>query len=156
MYSMMKIQLFVFLLRYRDLLDFNILKSIWWNIVLSLSSMLLVVAWDHRAVSWANIVLVDVMLIWSLVVESCILPSQVSCEEMHSLHPYEKKLVTKKKLEVWKIDTEVNIANGLTKPLLEQCFGALRIMMGLRQATEQSRAERGAERKSKIKPNYSN
>ena len=42
-----------------------------------------------------------------------------------------RELVTEKKLDVRKIDTEVNIANCLTKPLPKQCFGALRTMMGL-------------------------
>ena len=42
-----------------------------------------------------------------------------------------RELVTKKKLEVWKIDTEVNIVDCLTKPLPEQRFRALRTMMGL-------------------------
>ena len=54
-------------------------------------------------------------------------------------HIYE--LVTEKKLEVRKIDTEVNIADCLTKPLPDQRFGALRTKLGLRQATEQNRAK---------------
>ena len=62
------------------------------------------------------------------------------------------ELITEKKLEVQKIDTEVNIADCLTKPLPKQRFGALRTMMGLWQATEQVRAERGAKGKSKIEP----
>ena len=37
-----------------------------------------------------------------------------------------RELVTEKTLEVRKIDIEVNIADSLTKPLLEQRFGALR------------------------------
>ena len=57
-------------------------------------------------------------------------------------HIYE--LVTEKKLEVRKIDTEVNIVDFPTKPLSYQHFGALRKKMGLRQATELNRAERGA------------
>ena len=60
-----------------------------------------------------------------------------------------RELVTEKKLEVRKIDTEVNIADCLTKPLPDQRFGALRTKMGLRQATEQKKAERGAEGKSR-------
>ena len=39
--------------------------------------------------------------------------------------------ITEKKLEVWKIDTEVNIVDCLTKPLPNQRFGALRTKMGL-------------------------
>ena len=39
------------------------------------------------------------------------------------------ELVTKKKPEVRKIDTEVNIVDCPTKPLLDQCFGALRTKM---------------------------
>ena len=54
-----------------------------------------------------------------------------------------RELVTEKKLEVRKIDIEVNIADFLAKPLPDQRFGALRTKLGLRQATEQSRAERG-------------
>ena len=34
-----------------------------------------------------------------------------------------QELITKKKLKVQKIDTEVNITDCLMKPLLEQCFG---------------------------------
>ena len=52
-----------------------------------------------------------------------------------------RELVTKKKLEVRKIDTEVNIVDCLTKPLLEQRFETLRTMMGLRQAIDQKRAK---------------
>ena len=43
-----------------------------------------------------------------------------------------RELMTEKKLEVQKIDTEVNITDCLTKPLLDQRFGALRAKMGLR------------------------
>ena len=60
-----------------------------------------------------------------------------------------QELVTKKKLEFWKINTEVNIADCLTKPLPKQCFGALRTMTGLRQATELMRVERGLEERSR-------
>ena len=60
-----------------------------------------------------------------------------------------RELVTEKKLEVWKIDTEVNIFDYLTKPLPEQRFGRLRTMMGLRQATKQKKVERGEKGKSK-------
>ena len=42
------------------------------------------------------------------------------------------ELVTNKKLEVWKIDTDVNIVDGLTKTLLDHLFSALRRQMGLR------------------------
>ena len=59
-----------------------------------------------------------------------------------------RELVTEKKLEVRKIDIEVNIADCLTKTLPDQRFGALRTKMGLRQATEQKKAERGAEGKN--------
>ena len=54
-----------------------------------------------------------------------------------------RELVIEKKLEVRKIDTEVNITDCLTKPLPDQRFGALRTKLVLRQATEQSRAEHG-------------
>ena len=37
------------------------------------------------------------------------------------------ELVIEEKFEVWKIDTKVNIVDCLTKPLLDQCFGALSI-----------------------------
>ena len=42
-----------------------------------------------------------------------------------------RELVIERKLEVQKIDIEVNIANYLTKPLLEQRFRSLRDRMGL-------------------------
>ena len=60
---------------------------------------------------------------------------------------YIQELVIEKKLKVWRIDIEVNIVDCLTKPLPDQRFGALRTKMGLRQATEQKKAERGAEGK---------
>ena len=44
-----------------------------------------------------------------------------------------RELVTIKKLKVQKVDTEVNIANNMTKILLDHCFGALRRLMGLQQ-----------------------
>ena len=47
-----------------------------------------------------------------------------------------RELVTEKRLEVQKIDTEVNIADFLTKPLPDQHLGALRTKLGLRQATK--------------------
>ena len=50
--------------------------------------------------------------------------------------------------EAWKIDTEVNITDCLTKPLLDLRFRALRAEMGLRQVTEQAKAEQGAEGKN--------
>ena len=59
-----------------------------------------------------------------------------------------RELVIEKKLKDRKIDIEVNIVDCLTKPLLDQRFGALRTKMGLRQATEQEKAERGAEGKN--------
>ena len=61
-----------------------------------------------------------------------------------------RKLVTETKLEVWMIDTEVNIADCMTKSLPEQHFGALRTKMELRQPTEQNKAKQGGEVKSKI------
>ena len=62
-----------------------------------------------------------------------------------------RELVTEKKLEVRKIDTEVNIVDCLTKPLPNQRLRALRNMMGLQQATEQKGAKRTiVEGKSKI------
>ena len=60
-----------------------------------------------------------------------------------------RELVTKKKLEVWKIDIEVNIVDSLTKPLSDQRFKALRGHTGLQQASKQRGAERGAEGKLK-------
>ena len=42
-----------------------------------------------------------------------------------------------KKLEVWKVDTEVNIVDSLTKILPNQHFNALRGHMGLQQEFEQ-------------------
>ena len=60
-----------------------------------------------------------------------------------------REFITRKRPEVRKIDTDVNIADFLTKPLLDQRFGALRTKMGLRQATEQKKAERGGEGKSR-------
>ena len=53
-----------------------------------------------------------------------------------------QEFVTEKNLELRKIDTEVNIVDGLTKPHLEQRFRFLRNTMGLRQKTEQKEAER--------------
>ena len=47
-----------------------------------------------------------------------------------------RELVTKKKLKVRKINTEVNIVDCVMKPLPEQRFGTLRTMMGLRKVTE--------------------
>ena len=61
-------------------------------------------------------------------------------------------LVTKKKLEVRKIDAEVNIVDFMTKPLLDQCFRTRRTRMGLRQTTESKSSERGVEDKSKSGP----
>ena len=55
--------------------------------------------------------------------------------------PHILELVTEKKLEVQKIDTEINISDCLTKLLPELHFGALRNTMGLRQGTGQKRAE---------------
>ena len=52
-----------------------------------------------------------------------------------------QELVTKKKLEVWKVDTEVNIVDFLTNPLREQCFRTLRNMMDQRLATKWKGAE---------------
>ena len=46
-----------------------------------------------------------------------------------------RKLTIENKLGDWKIDIEVNIGGFLMKLLLEKCFGALRTMIGLRQAT---------------------
>ena len=60
-----------------------------------------------------------------------------------------RELVTNKKLEVQKVDTEVNITNSLTKTLLDQRFNALTGHMGLQQATEQRRAKRKVEGTSK-------
>ena len=60
-----------------------------------------------------------------------------------------QELITEQKFQVWKIDTEMNITDCLTKPLLEQRFRALRTMMGLRQETEQMRAKRGLEKRSR-------
>ena len=64
-----------------------------------------------------------------------------------------RELVTKKNLIVRKIDTGVNIADCLTKPLFDQCFGTLRTKMRLWQATNQKKAEQGREGKSKINLN---
>ena len=50
-----------------------------------------------------------------------------------------QELITEKKLEVQKIDTQVNIADCSTKPLPNQRFRALRTMIGLQQANEQKR-----------------
>ena len=58
-----------------------------------------------------------------------------------------RELVTSKKLEVRKVDIEVNIVDSLIKPLLDQHFNALRGHMGLQQASEQRRVERKAEGK---------
>ena len=54
-----------------------------------------------------------------------------------------RELITKKKLEDSNIDTEVNIADCLTKPLPDLRFGALgtKTKIGLRQAIEKNRAE---------------
>ena len=52
-----------------------------------------------------------------------------------------QELITDKKLDVWKVDTEVNITDSLTKPLLDQCFGTLRGQMGLQQADEGNEVE---------------
>ena len=60
-----------------------------------------------------------------------------------------RELVIDKKLEVRKVDTEVNIADSLTKPLLDQHFNTLREHMELQQESEQRRDERKAEGKSK-------
>ena len=64
-------------------------------------------------------------------------------------HHHIWELVTNKKLEVRKVDTEVNIADSLTKPLSNKSFNALRGHMELQQASEQRRAKRKAEGKSK-------
>ena len=45
-----------------------------------------------------------------------------------------RELATNKKLEVQKVDTEVNIVDNMTKPLPYHCFRALRRQMGLQQA----------------------
>ena len=60
-----------------------------------------------------------------------------------------RELVTNKKLEVQKVDTEVNITNSLTKTLLDQRFNALTGHMGLQQASEQRRAKSKAKGNSK-------
>ena len=60
-----------------------------------------------------------------------------------------QELIIDNKLEVWKVDTEVNIVNNLRKPLPDQCFNALKRHMGLQQASKQRRIERKAEGKSK-------
>ena len=60
-----------------------------------------------------------------------------------------RELVTDKKFNVQKVDTEVNIAKSLTKQLLDQHFNALRGHMGLQQASEQRRAESKAKGNSK-------
>ena len=59
-----------------------------------------------------------------------------------------RDLVTDKKLEVRKVDTKVNIADRLTKPLLDQRFNRLKGHIGLQQASEQRRTERKVEAKS--------
>ena len=63
------------------------------------------------------------------------------------------ELVMEKKLEIRKIDTEVNIADFLMKPLLRQCFRTLKTKMRLQQETEQKKTKRGAE--GKLKPTES-
>ena len=63
--------------------------------------------------------------------------SVIPCED----ETYHQELVTDKKLEVWKDDTEVNITESLTKPLPNHCFGALRRQMGLEQAKEHKGTE---------------
>ena len=52
-----------------------------------------------------------------------------------------RELVAEEKLEVQKIDSEVNIVDCLMKPLQDQRFRALRTKMGLRQVTEQDIAK---------------
>ena len=52
-----------------------------------------------------------------------------------------RELITDKKLDFLKVDTEVNIADSLMKPLLEQHFGTLRGLMGLQKASERRGAE---------------
>ena len=62
-----------------------------------------------------------------------------------------QELIINKKLEVRKVDTEVNIANSMTKPLPDHRFGALRRRMGLQQVEEHNAAEsREATRESEI------
>ena len=65
-----------------------------------------------------------------------------------------QELVTNKKLDVQKVDTEVNIIDNLTKQLPNQHFGTLRGQMGLLQADERNKAgsegAEGAEGKSRI------
>ena len=64
-----------------------------------------------------------------------------------------QELVPDKKLEVWKVDNEANIADSLMKKSLDQCFGTLRGLMGLQQASAWRGAERKeSEGKSKIGP----
>ena len=54
-----------------------------------------------------------------------------------------REFVTDKKLEVRKVDIEVNIADSLTKPLPYHRFGMLRRQMALFQAENQRRAKSG-------------
>ena len=62
-----------------------------------------------------------------------------------------RELVTDKKLDVQKVDTEVNIADSIMKPLLDQRFGMLRGKMGLQQANERNKAKpKGVEGNSRI------
>ena len=68
-------------------------------------------------------------------------------KKKHIRYHHIREIITEKKLKVWKIDIKVNIADCLTKPLPDLRFGALRTKMGLRQATKQKKAERGAEGK---------
>ena len=61
------------------------------------------------------------------------------------------ELVTDKRLELRKVDTEVNIVEDLTNPLLDKCYDTLRIYMRLQQADERKGAEsEGAARGSNI------
>ena len=59
------------------------------------------------------------------------------------------ELVIDKKVDIRKVDIEVNIVDSLTKPLSDQRFKALRGHTGLQQASKQRGAERGAEGKLK-------
>ena len=62
-----------------------------------------------------------------------------------------RELITDKKLEVWKVDTNVNIVDSLMKPLPNHRFRVLRRQMELHQAKEHKGVESNvAARESEI------
>ena len=66
-----------------------------------------------------------------------------------------QELITDKKLDVWKVDTELNIADSLTKPLSDHHFGTLRRQIGLLQSEEQRRAKLELEHDRRVKESES-